>query len=70
MGDLIGPLSDSSYGSGVYDHVFLPSISLIGVNRDLIPPARDTAFFEGGFCRLRSEVEMLTRMERLRGGQG
>jgi len=46
---LIGSLSDSSYGSGVYDHVFLPSISLIGVNRDLIPRARDTAFFEGDF---------------------
>jgi len=45
--DLIGPLSDSSYGSGVYDHVFLPSISLIGLNRDLIlqqgiPPLSDT----------------------------
>ena len=44
---LIGPLSDSSYGSDVYDHVFLPSFSLIGVNRDLITPARDAAFFEG-----------------------
>ena len=43
---LIGPLPDSSYRSGVYDHVFLPSISLIGVNGDLIPPAGDTAFFE------------------------
>ncbi len=45
--DLIGLLSDFSCGSDVCDHFFLSSISLLGVNRDLIPPARDTAFFKG-----------------------
>ncbi len=44
---LIDPLSDSLYGSGIYYHVFLASISLLGVNRDMILLARDTAFFEG-----------------------
>jgi hypothetical protein len=37
----------SVLGSGISSHVLLRSISLIGVNRDLITPARDTAFFEG-----------------------
>jgi hypothetical protein len=35
--DLIGPLSNSSSGLGVYGYVFLPSISLAGENRHLIP---------------------------------
>jgi hypothetical protein len=68
--DLIGPLSDSSYGSGVYDHVFLPSISLIGVNRDLITPARDTAFFDGDSVDYCPKSRCWSGWNVLRKGQG
>jgi hypothetical protein len=36
---------DSSFGSGIYNHVFLSSISPRGVNSDLILPTRNTAHF-------------------------
>jgi hypothetical protein len=44
--DLIAILFDSSLGSGIYSHVFLPSISPQGVNSDLIFPTKNTAIFE------------------------
>jgi hypothetical protein len=45
--DLVTLLVDSSFGSGIYTHVFLPTISPRGVNSDLILPTGNTGIFEG-----------------------
>ena len=45
--DLISPLFDSFFGSAIYEHVLLSSISLEEVNSDLILQTRNTALLGG-----------------------
>ena len=68
--DLIILLAASSLGSGIYNHVLACSIHRRRVNTDLIPPARDTAFFESDSVDYCPKSRCWSGWNVLRNGQG